>query len=468
MDSSTSNRREGDNKLTFRDIVAIFFYTKRVFVFTFIGVIIGALLLAFLSPSTYTAKARLLVKPRIEKPVVFDEGADSRFNVVDNVSDQTLNTVVHLFNSADVLKEVVKMHNLAPMDDESAVLEAVSDLRKQFRAEPLATSNIVEIIYQAPDAEQARDQLNTLLDAYIDYYIEVNQGLKGSLEFFDEQVAMFRERYIQLSNELAAARKNLNLANPNLQADNMLAVVRNLETRKAEIASQLKASQQRVNFLQGAYDKVGTNGYVGLTSELRQNYPALVEMERSLAQLIINKKTAESNFQPGSKPVADAVAQYNNMRAQIRGYIREVIDKLQLDGQSGAEEIRSLEDSIAQAQANVGQLSADTVILQRIEFERDVAEKNYRLYEDKREAARISEEKNRSQFANVTVANRPLTPNAPSFPNIPLILILAIPVAILLALVACILSYSSDQSLRSPADVQTRTRLRLLGTLDAV
>ena len=191
-------------------------------------------------------------------------------------------------------------------------------------------------------------------------------------------------------------------------------------------------------------------------------------MERSLAQLIINKKSAESNFQPGSKPVTDAVAQFNNMRAQIRGYIREVIDKLQLDGQSGEEEIRSLEDSIAQAQANVGQLSADTVILQRIEFERDVAEKNYRLYEDKREAARISEEKNRSQFANVTVANRPLTPNAPSFPNIPLILILAIPVAILLALVACILSYSSDQSLRSPADVQTRTRLRLLGTLDAV
>uniref|UniRef100_UPI00356A5635 GumC family protein n=1 Tax=Pontibacterium sp. TaxID=2036026 RepID=UPI00356A5635 len=328
MDSSTSNRREG-GKLTFRDIVAIFFYTKRVFVFTFIGVIIGALLLAFVSPSTYTAKARLLVKPRIEKPVVFDEGADSRFNVVDNVSDQTLNTVVHLFSSADVLREVVEMHNLAPMDDDSAVLDAISELRGQFRAEPLATSNIVEIIYSAPDADQARDQLNTLLDAYIDYYIEVNQGLKGSLEFFDEQVALFRERYIQLSNELAAARKNLNLASPELQADNMLAVVRNLETRKAEIAGQLKSSKERLSFLQGAYNKVGTAGYVGLTTELRQNYPALVEMERSLAQLIINKQTAESNFQPSSKPVTDAVEQYNNMRGQIRGYIRQVIGKLQ-------------------------------------------------------------------------------------------------------------------------------------------
>lgn len=467
MDSSTSNRREG-GKLTFRDIVAIFFYTKRVFVFTFVGVIIGALLLAFVSPSTYTAKARLLVKPRIEKPVVFDEGADSRFNVVDNVSDQTLNTVVHLFSSADVLREVVKMHNLAPMDNDSEVLEAISELRGQFRAEPLATSNIVEIIYSAPDADQARDQLNTLLDAYIDYYIEVNQGLKGSLEFFDEQVALFRERYIQLSNELAAARKNLNLASPELQADNMLAVVRNLETRKAEIASQLKSSKERLSFLQGAYNKVGTAGYVGLTTELRQNYPALVEMERSLAQLIINKQTAESNFQPGSKPVTDAVEQYDNMRGQIRGYIRQVIGKLQLEGESGEEEIQSLQDSIDMAQANVGQLSADTVILQRIEFERGVAEKNYRLYEDKREAARISEEKNRSQFANVTIANRPLMPNSPSFPNIPLILILAIPVALLLALVACILSYSSDQALRSPADVQSRTRLRLLGTLDAV
>lgn len=468
MDSSTSNRREGDNKLTFRDIVAIFFYTKRVFVFTFIGVIIGALMLAFLSPSTYTAKARLLVKPQIQKPVVFDAGADARFNVGDTVSDQTLNTVVHLFKSADVLKEVVKTNNLAPMDDESEVLDTISQLRSQFVAEPLATSNIVEITYKASTAAESRDQLNSLLDAYIDYYIDINQGLKGRLEFFDEQVALFRDRYIQLSNELAVARKNLNLANPNLQADNMLAVVRNLETRKAEIIGQQKAAQQRRAFLESAYTKVGTSGYVGLTADLRQNYPALVEMERSIAQLIINKQSAESNFQPGSKPVKDAVVQYENMRAQIRGYIREIINKLQAEGESGEEEIRSLQESIEEAQANVGQLSADAVILQRIEFERDVAEKNYRLYEDKREAARISDAKNRSQFANVSIANRPLTPNAPSFPNIPLILMLSVPVGILFALVASILAYSSNQALRSPADVQSRTRLRLLGTLDAV
>lgn len=467
MDSSTNNRREG-GKLTFRDIVAIFFYAKRVFVLTFVGVVIGAALLAFLSPSTYTAKARLLVKPQIEKPVVFDEGNDSRYNLVGNVSDQTLNTVVHLFKSADVLREVVMVHNLAPMGDESEILDAIGQMRSQFKAEPLATSNIVEIIYSAGEAEEARDQLNTLLDSYIDYYIEVNQGLKGSLEFFDEQVALFRGRYVRISNELAAARKNLNLVNPEMQADNMLAVVRNLETRKAEIESQLISSKQRLTFLESAYDKIGTQGYVGLSSELAQRYPALVEMERSLAQLIINKQAAQSNYLPSSKPVQDAVQQYNNMRGQIRGYIREVIAKLQLEGLSGEDEIQSLQDSIDTAQANVGQLSADSVILQRIEFERSVAEKNYRLYEDKREAARISEEKNRSQFANVTIANRPLMPNSPSFPNIPLILILAIPVALLLALVASILSYSSDQALRSPADVQSRTRLRLLGTLDAV
>lgn len=466
MDSSTSSRKEG-GKLTFRDIVAIFFYTKRVFIFTFIGVIVGAALLAFVSPSTYTAKARLLVKPQLEKPMVF-EGSDSRFNLVDTVSDQTLNTVVHLFSSADVLREVVKAHDLAPMDDNAAVLEKIAELRNQYVAEPLATSNIVEVIYSAPTAEEARDQLNTLVDAYIDYYIEVNQGLKGSLEFFDEQVALFRERYIQLSNELAAARKNLNLVSPDLQADNMLAVVRNLETRKAEISSQLKSARERLAFLESAYKKIGTIGYVGLSSQLGQNYPALVEMERSLAQLIINKQSAESNFQPGSKPVVDATEQYKNMLAQIRGYIRQVIGKLELEGDSGEEEIRSLQESIDNAKANVGQLSADSVILQRIEFERDVAEKNYRLYEDKREAARISEEKNRSQFANVSIANRPLTPSSPSFPNIPLIMILSIPVGILLGLVACILSYSSDQALRSPSDVQSRTRLRLLGTLDAV
>lgn len=464
--SDSTKQREG-SKLTFRDVVAIFFYTKRVFIFTFIGVLIGAILLAFLSPPSYKVTARLVVKPRFEKPVIF-EGANPRFNVADRVDQQTLNTIVHLFSAPDVVREVVRQHDLAPMSDEPAVKNEVSKIQSRIKVEPLALSDIIQVTYRAGDAEDARDQLNTLLDSYIAYHIRVNQGVDGSMEFFDQQARFYRDKYIKLSNELAAARKNLNIANPNIQADNQLAVVRDLEMRKAEIDGRINLAAERLAYIRAAHKKIGSDGFVGLSAQVRQSYPALVEMERSLAQLIINKQRAESDYLPGAKPVDDARQQLSNMRRQIRTYMDQIIDGLRVELDSAQKELGAVQESIRNANANVGQLSSDGVILQRIEFDRDLAEQNYRLYENKREEARISDEKDRSLFANVSIASRPSAPNSPWFPNRPLIIMLAIPLALVLALIASLLAYTSDQTLRNPSDVTSRTRLRLLGSLDAV
>ena len=463
---NVSNDREA-SKFTFRDIVSIFFYTKRVFLLTFIGVIIGAFLIAFLSKPVYEVAARVVVKPKIEKPVIFD-GDASRLNIGDTVNEKTLNTVVHLFTSTEVIREVIETHNLANVNDEAELLEAIAEVRGNVTAEPLAQSDIVSITYKGEDPEEARDQLNTLVDAYVAYHIRVNQGIEGSMEFFNQQANLYKEKYIQLSNELAAARKRLNVANPEIQADAQFALARDLQTRKSQIETNLEAAEEQLRYLQAAYKNVGSRDFVGLASSIRQNYPALVEMERSLAQLIINLQRAQSDFTPNAKPVVDATLQYNNMRGQIRGYMADIIDAMKLEIDTARRQIGGLDQRINDTNSGVGQMSADNVILQRIQFERELAEENYRLYENKREEARISEEKDKLRFANIAIASRPLKPTSPWFPNRPLIIMLSFPLALLLGLVASILVYSSNQTVRSPSDVASRTKLRILGTLDAV
>ncbi|MGB0664942.1 MAG: GumC family protein [Pontibacterium sp.] len=455
------------SKFTFRDIVSIFFYTKRAFILTFVSVIVGALLVAFLSTPVYQVAARVVVKPKIEKPVIFD-GDASRVNIGDTVSEKTLNTVVHLFTSTEVIREVIEVHNLVDTDNEAALLEAIGDFRGRVSAEPLAQSNLVSVSLSGTDPEQARDQLNTLLDSYVAYHIRVNQGIEGSMEFFDQQANLYKEKYIQLSNELAAARKRLNVSNAAIQADAQLTLARDLQARKAQIETNLEAAEEQLRYLRSAYRNVGTREFVGLAPSIRQNYPALVEMERSLAQLIINLQRAQSDFTPNAKPVVDAKLQYTNMRGQIQDYMADIIDAMQLEVDTARRQIGALDSRIDDTNSGVGQMSADDVILQRIEFERELAEENYRLYENKREEARISEEKDKLRFANISIASRPLAPTSPWFPNRPLIILLSIPLAVLLGLVASILAYSSNQTVRSPSDITARTRLRILGTLDAV
>ena len=465
MASSGYQRRE-ESKLTIRDVVSIFFYTKKTFVLSFIGVIIGALLVAFLTPPVYKVSARLVVKPRIEKPLLFD-GESSSYGVFDKVDQQTLNTVVYLLMSTDVVSEVVKKHRLADLDDEAEIRAVAAQLRGGLKAEPLSLSNIIQVEYKGGDPADITAQLNTLIDSYIEYHIQVNQEYSGTLGFFNQQAKLYRNRYIDLTNKVAETRKRLNLASPEIQTDNRLNVVRDLEINKAQLIGRMKSAAQRMLQLKDAAKNVDADGLASLPRGIREAYPALIEMERSLAQLIINVQRARSDFRSQSKPVKDAVRQYVNMKNQIAAYIRSIIQGLELEQEALNQEVSALEDQINKARQQVGDISADSVLLQRIEFERDLAEKNYQLYESKREEARINDEKDRSLFANVSIASRPQVPTGAWFPRRGLILLMSLPLALIVAIAASVIAYSMNQTVRNPTDVYLRTKIRLLGSLDA-
>ncbi|MGB0466843.1 MAG: GumC family protein [Pontibacterium sp.] len=466
MVASNYQRRENFGR-TSRDIVSIFFYTRKTFVLSFVGVIVGALLVALLSTPVYKVSGRLIVKPRIEKPLSFDTG-NSGMSLLEKVDQQTLNTVVYLLTSFEVVSDVVRKHGLADDGDEKDLLVQTAMMMGSLTAEPLSLSNIIAVEFKGENPEAITAQLNTLLDTYISYHIKVNQASSGSLSFFDQQAELYERKYLDLTDQLADTRKRLRLSNPALQANNSLNVIRDLEIRKARLVGGMRAAAQRIEQLKVAAKTVGREGLSGLPQVVRESYPAVVEMERSLTQLIINVQRARSDFQPGAKPVLDAELQYNNMKAQISDYIRDVIGGLLSEQQALQEEITSIDEQIGKSRTTLGQVSSDAVLLQRMEFELDLAKENYRLYAGKREGARISSEKDRSLFANVSVASRPQEPVSPWFPRRSLIMVASIPLALIVAIAASIIAYSTNQTVRNPADVHLRTRLRLLGTLDAV
>jgi capsular polysaccharide biosynthesis protein len=101
-------------------------------------------------------------------------------------------------------------------------------------------------------------------------------------------------------------------------------------------------------------------------------------------------------------------------------------------------------------------------------LEHKLTKENYTLYSAKKEEARINEEKDRAQFANVTVASRPTVPITPWFPQRGKIMLLSLPLALMLALTFSAMSYAMEQRLWTPTDVSLHTKLRILGTLDTI
>lgn len=466
--SPTTLKQDREYRQTTRDIVGIFFVKQHVFVLTLLGIIVGALAVSLLTPPIYETSAQLVVKPYNSKPLVFDQDS-SRMNVVSEVNEQTLNTVIFLLTSPEVLREVVLHHELAPADDNEKILNEIEALKGRIKAEPLTMSSIVKVSMKGRDPQKITDELNTLIDAYIRHHIRVNQATEGRLKFFNDQTEYFRAQLEKLSNQLAETGKRLDIIDPNLQKDSSLMLIRDLEVSKSQLNTQAEALRAKTESIRAALARFRTEERLaGLPTETILAYPALVEMEKSLAQLLINRQRAIGDFLPSSKQVQDAENQYRAMKEQIRRYMEQIISDLQTQIEFIHRSMDDLDKKILIIRKRGVEMTGDMLEMDRLALEHKLIKENYTLYSAKKEEARINEEKDKAQFANVSVANRPNLPISPWFPQRGKIIALSIPLALMLAFAFSAMSYATEQRLWTPTDINLHTDLRVLGSLDSV
>jgi len=245
--------------------------------------------------------------------------------------------------------------------------------------------------------------------------------------------------------------------------------IRSSEPERAQaLAGQLRqvAGPGLTRALDGAGERALARA--GLPAEAMMTYPALVEMEKSLAQLQINRQRASNDFHANAKPVLDADQQIGNMRLQVRRSMEQIISDLETQVAALRRSIEEADRKIAEAQHNGQSLLGNSLELERLTMEHKLIKDNYMLYSTKKEEARINEEKDRANFANVTVANRPVTPTSPWFPQPTKIIMLAIPLGLMLAFAFSAIAYALEQRLWTPTDISLHSRLRVLGTFDEI
>ncbi len=452
---------------TARDILSIFFLKKQVFVLTFFSVILAALAVSLLSPPIYKTSAKLLVKPQIESPILFDADAARLVGMENRVDVQFLNTIVQLLKMPSVAERVVDKLRLAKDDTQEARQAAANNLLDSIEAEPLSMANIIEITIKGDNPSHVVDILNTYIDEFIAYHISINQSLKGRLDFFNTQTQRFKQRYKALNRKFAEASRKLQVIDPQLQADKELRILRELEIRRSELTAKLKALHTRVRQLEGALQQLRETGQLsGVSTDLLTAFPALVEMQKSITQMLINIQRARNDFRPDSKPVRDAETQYQNMRRQINLQMGSIIEAARDLAVSREKEISELTQRINEVKQRAAKLRTNTIALQRLQLEVRLAKENYELYASKREKARINLEKNKARFANIKVADRPHQPTAPWFPQKGKLMALAVAVGLFLAIGMAVAAYAMDPHVWTPHDLIARTDMRFLGSLD--
>lgn len=450
---------------TVRDILSIFFYKKRVFVATLLGVLGVTLAFAFLSPPRYETSADLLVKPALTRPFMISPEGGGFF--ASDVTLKDLNTIIFLLQSSEHLAQVAKRLGVANGDDPAAIQRAVAELKGRLKAEPLTESNVVRVTLKGGDPQETQRVLQTIVNTFVDYYIEINR-VSGGIEFFRNQTEFLQRRLAQLNRELEQVVAQTGVVDPAVQRQTLLQLLRDLEQERMKMLSNLEELRAKTHAFSEAltrFEKNGGRTLVGLPKTTIYEYPALIEMEKSLAQLTINLQRARNDYQPGSKPVQDAEAQYANMRNQIRQYLKQIIEDLKVETQSGQAALEALQARIDDLNDKAVQLTGRSLAYEQLQLERELTSKQYGLYVDKQEEARIRQAKDDARFANVSIAAQPQLPVSPVFPRPGLMLTLALIVGPFVAAGVAAAAYLAEQRIYTPTDAAPYAPL--LGALDA-
>jgi uncharacterized protein involved in exopolysaccharide biosynthesis len=434
--------------LSFTDIIKLFLKKLWVFVIVFGCVVAVAAVLAFVYPPIYKVSGALLVRPSLEKPFLFTEESSRVSQTNTKVSQEAINTAVNLITSTGVLKYVIAKRGEVDMTNERAVAESIAALRGSIAVNPISLSNLINVEYSGGNPKGIVNNLNELLDAFVRFNIEVQGIGKGGIKFFENQTADFKDQFNNLTTELIEQRLDGNVISPDHQQDNFMSLIRDLEGQRIELSARLADIGSRIAFSRAAINNVDSKAeYVGLPSELLQSYPSLIEMEKTLAQLIINKQRAVNDFKNNTKQVRDANSQYLNMRKQIGLFIHKALKDLEQQSVIVKSNVDAIRTRINDFHTDSAVVSANVTKLELIEMEHTLVKDNYRLYGKKLEEARINFEKDKEQFSNVSIVTRPTLPLSPWFPKRGMIVALSIPLGLLLAFLATVIAINWERSL---------------------
>jgi uncharacterized protein involved in exopolysaccharide biosynthesis len=493
-----------DEGLSFslRDVLTIVFKRWRliaVFATTVFTVVTAATLLL---PRTYEVSSTLLVnEARAEVPLA---PTDSPQLIVNQVTEQDLNSEIEVLRSRQLIEEVVanvagesppETVNTGPVawvtnglrrilgsKQLSASEGLVVDLQEHIIISSIRKSNVIRVSYQSADPEWATKVVEALVDRYLVRRAERYQSPQA-VEFFREQMEAAEARLAEHESALEAFLEEASITmvkGPQgtdalaSQKAVVMARLSDVENALGDARVELRENGQEVASLRARMAQEPERIESG--SRLHQD-ATTEEIEKGLAAMRLERDRLLQDFKPDSRYVKDIETQIElaeqrleEVRARLgvsRTEMNPVYNQLkgdlvraeaELAGTSAR--IDSLESEVREHRRRLEALNERAFELEDLRREAQAAEQDYLLYRNKHEEARISAAMDQERFINVTVAQPAQLPLTPVPRGLLMKMVLAMIIGVLGGIgIAFALEQYVDRSFTTGEEVERRLGL---------
>ena len=472
-------------KMSLRDFFFIVFYKVRVFMGIWLLVIALTVLLSFTVKPIYETTAKILVKPYVDMSLLYKTPPGIlRPNIV---TPQDINSEIDMIFSTEVLRKVVEERGLAEGKAKSMaakilkaiieffktilrtvglmysvkpspVDEAVEILKEKLKVVPGTMSNMILITLTGNEPVKITDTVNTLVYAYIDRRIELNQTDKGFI-FFENQAQLASSALKQAEAALREFNNKWSIADITAQRQGNIKLLETMRQSLADIRGKIAGLKTRID--------QSKNKINALTSEFRENL-VLVEYYKSLLPLLVEMERIGMLYPKNSVEFQDISRQVAETRQRIIDQQNRLLDGSDIDLNALMSQEESLSQGIKRTEEESIFLTDKEVELGHLVREVKLFEKNYLLYMDKTEEARIDQQKDVSKVANVTPVSWAAQPSIPVFPKKGLMILLSVVVGFLMGVAGAFTAYYLDHTIKQTSELDSRARIASLGAIELV
>lgn len=473
-----------------RDVLYVVFSKKKMLLGTFAVIVLATVLFSFLVAPIYETTATVLLKPSIDTNLLAESsGVAIRPNPV---TPQDINSEIEIMSSQSLLRDVVISLNLDRPDPSRSFLtrvfqgaleglrqvavvlgitaastpvdRAVAKLSKKLTIEPVTLSNIIRIGLTGEDPEKISKVVNTLLEHYIDRHIDVHQ-VPGNLQFYAEQAQIYLDRLQAAEAELRAFRNKHGITDIGAQKKANTFVIQEIHKAMALIRGQIAESETRLSALKHNIARTGKTRV--LTKELRST-SAIIELTKALVPLLVEKERIGMLYPTNSVEYKDAAVQVQEVVRAIERETQKVVRGSEVDLAGTIMGAKALEDEIEAIKANSLYLTDKQSLMRALSRRVGQNDRNYLLYANKVEEARISQAKDSARVANVIVSAWAPVPSIPVFPKKILLGLVAIVVGLLAGLALAFVSHYLDHTVKTPEELARHGQVPVLAALSDV
>ncbi|QTA83338.1 Putative tyrosine kinase domain-containing protein [Desulfonema limicola] len=464
-------------KISLRDVFFIIFSKLYVLIGTFFIVVGITFIYCIKAVPVYEAGGTVLLKPFFDSRQQLDSG--NRFDVYP-VTQQDINTEVKIMYSRKLMHRLVQELDMDEADEISRFKQLLIDMGISFKPDPLESaidylqenieiipitmSNIILVLFKGKDPEWITKVVNTYLTYYIDHHIEVYRTGAG-VDFYSRQAAQALEKLLKSERELKNFQAKWTVIDIEKQNEYNLKLLQILRENLSIIYSKTAEKKGKIFQLNKDFKKSGQ--ITAMTEEFREN-ELLTQLSKNLIPLLVEKERIGLLYPESSIEYLHNLYQVERFKKEIRKEQDQLLKGLEYDLYALDSQKKTFESEIKRIEAGSLFLTGKEIEMRKLIRDVEINKKNYELYQAKTEEARISEQRDASRVANVSINGWAQKPSIPVFPRKKKMLLMSILVGFVAGTGCSFAAYYLDHTVKTPEDLARNSNIQVLASLEKV